>query len=74
MPRKIIYTCKVCGQQKQQTNRWFVSQGTRVGYHLMTWEWAVAQDVLDDEDIEYICGQSCAHKLLDGFLGETLNG
>ena len=73
MPRQVIYTCKVCGVQKQQSNRWFVSQGGIVEYHLITWEDAVREGLLDADNTEYVCGQGCAHRMLDEFLGGTLN-
>lgn len=72
MPRTITYSCSVCGIAKQIANRWFVSTNTNVGFHLHTWEWAVREDVLDDDGTEYLCGHECIHKLLDKFLGDSI--
>lgn len=73
MPRTITYSCSVCGIAKQAANRWFVATNTKVGFHLNTWEWAVREERLDDEDVDYVCGQSCCHKLLDSFLQSSLD-
>jgi hypothetical protein len=74
MPRQVTYTCKICGVQKLQSNRWFVSQGIQAEYHLITWETAVWEGLLNEDRVEYICGHGCGHKLLDEFLGGTLDG
>jgi hypothetical protein len=41
---------------------------THVGFHLQTWERAVQEHRLDEDETEHVCGQACAHKLLDRFM------
>lgn len=71
MPREITYKCKQCGVAKTVNNHWYVLEQTNVGFHLYMWGWAVREDRLDDEAIEYLCGQACAHQLLDQFLASV---
>ena len=68
MPRKVTYQCKLCETERKESNNWFVSQGTKTGYNLITWDQAVAEGILNDDTTEYICGHRCAHALLDQFL------
>ena len=73
MPRRTTYNCKVCEREKLYSNHWFVVQQDESGFHIHPWLWAIGLDVLDDEGMEYVCGQVCAHKLLDQFLaGNTV--
>jgi hypothetical protein len=72
MPRTVTYSCKVCGTAKQDANHWFVCTNTKIGFHLNTWEWAVREELLDDDGTDYLCGHQCIHKLLDRFLDSTV--
>ena len=70
MPRKITYECKQCGIAKGDNNHWYILDKTKAGYHLYKWWWAVENDRLDDENIEFVCGQACGHQLLDQFFAK----
>ena len=67
----MTYICAVCGVEKKDSNHWFVHQSTRVGFHLMTWDWAVREGQLDEDGTEYVCGHECSHTLLGQFLSNT---
>jgi len=67
---KKSYNCEVCGAERKEANHWFVFTRTAVGLHFRTWNWAVREDALDDDDQGHLCGQGCAHKLLDDFLAQ----
>jgi hypothetical protein len=70
MPRAITYNCDVCGAQRKEANHWFVAIISTVGVSIITWE-SAARDGKLDYDVKYLCGQACAHKLLDQFLQST---
>jgi hypothetical protein len=72
MTLKKVYECYVCGTERKDANHWFVVEPSRVGFHLWQWDWAIREGRLDDDGVEHVCGQACAHKLLDRFL--TLQG
>ena len=71
MPRETIFRCKICTVIKTGNNHWYVVEQTKVGLHIHTWNWAVQEQQLDKDGIEYLCGQACAHKLVDQFLAES---
>jgi hypothetical protein len=64
------YDCEVCGAERKQANHWFVFTRTATGIEFHTWKWAVQKGVLDCEPFGHLCGQECAHKLLDDFLAQ----
>jgi hypothetical protein len=68
MPRAITYNCDVCGAQRKEANHWFAAAISPIGMTIYTWASAVQDGRLDRNFIRYLCGQSCAHKLLDQFL------
>jgi hypothetical protein len=70
MAHQKSYTCDACGKKKAETNHWFIAEQTSVGLHIHTWEWAVRECQLDEDDTNHLCGQGCVHKFVDGFLAE----
>jgi hypothetical protein len=74
MPRKISYECKVCGTEKKDSNNWFVFTPSKIGFQLMTWHTAIEHSLLNNEDVEYICGAGCSHKILDQYLTAAKEG
>jgi hypothetical protein len=68
MTLKKVYACSCCGVEHKDANHWFVLVSTPVGFHLQTWERAVQEHRLDEDETEHVCGQACAHKLLDRFM------
>ena len=68
MPRRTADTCEICGAEKKQTNHWYVALTTHNTYQLVTWDVASQAGRLDDNRAACICGQACAHRLLDQFL------
>jgi len=73
MPRQVTYTCAACGRTKQASNHWFVVVDRFVNhpFHLTTWAKIERDGRLDEDGVEFVCGQQCAHKLLDEFLEES---
>jgi hypothetical protein len=74
MTLKKMYVCSVCGAERKDANHWFVLTETKAGFHLQSWEWAVREEMLDEEGTEHLCGQVCAHKLLDRFMSGAATG
>ena len=72
MPRKVTYSCEVCEAVKQESNHWFVVVNWFADqpFELKTWKAAKEGGVLDENGTVYLCGQQCAHKLLDEFFEE----
>lgn len=68
MTRKQGYMCSYCGVERKDANHWFVLLTTHTGFYLQTWEWAVQKHQLNRDGTEHVCGQACAHKLLDQFM------
>jgi hypothetical protein len=68
---KKIYVCGCCGAERKEANHWFILQRTRVGFALHTWAWAQREGQLDEDDVEHLCGQECAHKMLGRFMEEV---
>ena len=52
-------TCDVCGVERKAVNHWYLVRANGSGFHLPT------QRKTGDKDV---CGQSCAHKMLDRWL------
>ena len=63
--KQIVFTCDVCGRQKQESNHWFTVQ-IRPGIFFDVRYWARG-DALQ-ENILHICGEECLHKKLNEFL------
>lgn len=68
MSTKVAFTCDVCGAERKETNHWFVVEVTNRGFHLHDWAWAVRECEIDKQGVKHVCGQACAHKLLDEFM------
>lgn len=62
-----VYTCDVCGRQKQQSNHWFK---VRIGGALHIYYWNFMREGADDDSIEikHVCGQQCLLRLQQPFL------
>lgn len=70
MPRDVIYRCAVCNIEKKQTNHWYVFDKTKVGLHIHTFSWGLNEGDLDQ--LDYLCGEECAHKLLSQYFADQL--
>ena len=70
MTIKRVLVCTICGQECSGANRFCAWQypNTLV---IRRWQHTVDTDRLNDEDTVHLCGQGCAHKLMDRFLGGT---
>lgn len=71
MRKTAPYECDVCKAEKKATNHWLVIDVTALGFHVHPWAWAVGEGTLDSEGRKHVCGQECAHRLLDEFLGSV---
>jgi hypothetical protein len=60
------YICNICGAERKEANHWFVAQLGEDFLRLMHWPEAPESFHL------HMCGQVCAHKLLDQFLSGEL--
>ena len=65
------YNCDICGTERKEANHWFVASSGEDSLHFVTWAKAESDNVLNAESAVHLCGQVCAHKLLDRFLTET---
>lgn len=65
------YNCNICGVERKEANHWFVATKDRGRFSIEAWDVAERENRLDNEDAIHLCGQVCAHKLLDRFLAET---
>ena len=67
-----VYACSICGAERRQANHWFVAEQTAVGLHIHTWAWGEGEDQLDADNQLHLCGEACAHQLLDRFLTSAI--
>jgi len=73
MPRTITYTCNECKKTKGETNHWWLiikntkslPSGTKtVSLVIRPFE----EIQREQEDIEYLCGAVCVHKVVSKYL------
>lgn len=57
--------CDVCGAEKKEVNNWYVITATSDRLIVDTWGKASS----DEKSVgKHVCGQACAHKLLNEFF------
>jgi hypothetical protein len=61
---KQIVTCDVCGAIRKDANHWFCYSASPGQVTFWTWGEEIAAR------FDHVCGQVCAHKLLDEFLSK----
>jgi hypothetical protein len=65
------YSCNICGVERKTANHWFVATQGNGYLHIVPWHIAEREGKLNDDNAIHLCGQVCAHKLLDRFLTLT---
>jgi hypothetical protein len=68
MARKETVTCDVCGAERKEVNHWFVLAFSPEHGSVSVFPWDRATYYIKDG--KHVCGQACAHKLLDEFLSK----
>jgi hypothetical protein len=63
-------SCDICGNEKQQTNHWFVAYDQ--GGELRVAGWSSRNRLRPGS--KHLCGQTCLHKLVDEFLANAISG
>lgn len=64
----VVITCDVCGQQRGETNHWFVAGHDRSNLAAGI-AFGPGDSVFSDfVTVEHICGQECLHKRLSQWL------
>jgi len=67
------YKCR-CGIERREVNHWFVYTRSGAGLEFHRWNWVGREELEnlfpDETEFGHLCGQQCAHKLLDEFLNE----
>jgi hypothetical protein len=66
MIRQIIF-CDICGEEKEQTNHWFVAYTENGDFHISVLNPSKSVNPV----AKHLCGQNCMHKMLDEFLTST---
>jgi len=69
MIRQIV-SCDICGEEKEQTNHWFVAYDEGGEFRVSGLTPSNSLDLA----AKHLCGESCVHKLLDEFLISTEAG
>lgn len=65
MAKREVFTCNVCGKDKQITNHWwiaYVSPG--VGFMISPWSDSLAAN----DQVQTLCGQECVIKAVNEYL------
>lgn len=68
MTIKRIPVCTICSVDCSGANHRFCAWQYANTLIVRRWQYAVETDRLNDEDTIHLCGQACAHKLMDRFL------
>jgi hypothetical protein len=63
-------SCDICGNEKRQTNHWFVAYDQ--GGELRVANWSSRNRLRPGS--KHLCGQTCLHKLVDEFMAKALSG
>jgi hypothetical protein len=61
-------SCDICGNEKKQTNHWFVAYNQNGELRVSGWG---TRNRLRPGS-KHLCGQTCLHKLVDEFMAKTL--
>jgi hypothetical protein len=61
-------TCDICGNEKKQTNHWFVTY--EQGGELRVSGWSTRNRLRPGT--KHLCGQTCLHKLVDDFMARAI--
>lgn len=69
MIRQIV-SCDICGEEKEQTNHWFVAYAEGGDFHVS----GLNPSNSLKPGAKHLCGENCVHKLLDEFLTSTEAG
>jgi len=72
MSVKPQFVCDICGAQRQDTNHWFLAEQLPNGILSFTpWDLPRSPGYREQAHIQHLCGQACAHKLLDAWMSEA---
>ena len=63
-------SCDICGNEKRQTNHWFVAFDQ--GGELRVAAWSSRNRLRPGS--KHLCGQTCLHKLVDEFMAKAISG
>jgi len=63
-------SCDICGNEKKQTNHWFVAYDQ--GGELRVAGWSSRNRLRPGS--KHLCGQTCLHKLVDEFMAKAISG
>jgi len=63
-------SCDICGNEKRQTNHWFVAYDR--GGELRVAGWSSRNRLRPGS--KHLCGQTCVHKLVDEFMANAISG
>lgn len=65
MAKRTVFTCNICGKDKQATNHWWiVYMSGGIGLMISPWNDALA----DNEQVNTLCGQECVIKAVSAYL------
>ena len=61
-------SCDICGNEKRQTNHWFVAY--EQGGELRVSGWSTQNKLRSGT--KHLCGQTCLHKLVDDYMARAI--
>ena len=74
MKTQTPYKCDICGKVRNEVNHWYIFEPCIEGGYVVN-RWAdierIAPLIIDEDTTKHICGQQCAHKLLEEFMSTT---
>jgi hypothetical protein len=62
-------SCDICGNEKRQTNHWYVAYEHGGELRLSGWSSRIRLRA----GTKHLCGQTCLHKLVDDFIARTMD-
>ena len=63
-----VFTCDVCGQQKQETNHWFMLFEHLDKLVITTWVTSDPTAHKKAANVKHVCGEGCAQKALSKWM------
>lgn len=65
---RLAISCDICGEEKKQTNHWFVAYEHSGELRIGGWKSRYCKRT----GSRHLCGQTCLHKLMDEFMAKTI--
>lgn len=71
MAKREVFTCNVCGKDKQAINHWWIAyKSNGIGFMLSPWNESLARN----DEVQSLCGQECLIKAVSLWMQVDSDG